>query len=124
MWHNKVKFSGEKCGYTFLPLIMQKKTNKIGPRGRQRQKLNRKMVLIVAASFSCCVMLAIIIFFKTSRVDQSMAAGSTYMVTEDAPVTEMTLDAPVLKTSPQPGPNTLLVRAVKSDVNTGVNDNH
>jgi len=42
-----------------------------------------------------------------------MAAGSTYMVTEDLPTTEMTLDAPLLKTGEGPAPNTLLVRAVK-----------
>jgi hypothetical protein len=123
MWHNDVEFSGEKCVDAFLPFIMQKQNNKISPRGRQRQKLNRKMLLIIA-SFSGCLIVGIIIFFKTSRVDQSMAAGSTYMVTEDAPVIEMTLDAPVLKTSPPAGPNMLLVRAVKYDLNNEVNDNH
>ena len=44
-----------------------------------------------------------------------MASGSTYMVTEDAPVTEMTLEAPVLKSAPEAGPNVLLVRAVKEE---------
>ena len=53
-----------------------------------------------------------------------MAAGGTYMVTEDAPVTEFTLDAPVLKSAPEPAPNTLLVRAVKEEVNTSRGDTH
>ena len=75
------------------------------------------MVLILAASLSGCVIIAIIIFFKTNRVDQSMAAGSTYMVTEEPPVTAFTLEAPILKTGEGPGPNTLLVRAVKNDLN-------
>jgi hypothetical protein len=105
-------------------MIMQKQNNKTSPRTRQRQKLNRKLVLIIAASFGGCMIMGIIIFFKTSRVDQSIAAGSTYMVTEDAPVTEMTLDAPVLKSAQQPDPNMLLVRAVKHDHNNGMNDNH
>ena len=48
-----------------------------------------------------------------------MAAGSTYMVTEEPPVTEMTLDAPLLKTSEAPGPNTLLVRAIKYEQHKG-----
>src|SRR4029079_2401102 len=98
---------------------MQKKTNKFSPRTNQRQKQRRKMVLIVASSFIGCMIAALIIFFKTNRVDQSMAAGSTYMVTEEPPVTEMTLDALILKTSEAPGPNTLLVRAVKHEQHKG-----
>jgi hypothetical protein len=73
------------------------------------------MVLILAASFTGCFVVALLIFFKTSRVDNSMAAGSTFMVTEDAPITDMTLDAPVLKNAPEVGPNVLLVRAVKKE---------
>ena len=77
------------------------------------------MVLIVASSFVGCMIAALIIFFKTNRVDQSMAAGSTYMVTEEAPVTDMTLDAPYLKTSEAPASNMLLVRAVKHEQHKG-----
>ena len=108
----------------FLPLNMQKKNNKIGHRSNQRQKLNRKMILIIAASFMGCMIAALTIFLKTSRVDESRASGNTYMVSEEVPVTEMTLDAPILKSTPEPEPNTLLVRAVKHDKNTGMNANH
>src|SRR6188768_444555 len=103
-------------------MIMQKKNNKIGPRSNQRQKVRRKMVLLVTSSFIGCLIVALIIFFKTNRVDQSMAAGSTYMVTEDLPTTEMTLDAPLLKTGEGPGPNALLVRAVKHSKNVPNNN--
>ena len=53
-----------------------------------------------------------------------MAAGSTYMVTEDAPVTDFTLEAPLLKSAPQVGPNTLMVRAVKEEMKKGPGDTH
>ena len=103
---------------------MQKKNNKIGPRYYQRQKLKRKMVLVGAASFIGCMIVALIIFFKTNRVDQSMAAGSTYMVTEEPPVTDFTLDAPILKKGEGPGENTLLVRAVKHEQKNGFQNKH
>jgi len=68
------------------------------------------------------MIVALIIFFKTNRVDQSMAAGTTYMVTEEPPTTEMTLVAPILKSGEGPGPNAILVRAVKPAKNTTNNN--
>ena len=102
---------------------MQKKNNKISHRSNQRQRLNRKMVLILGASFTGCFLIAILIFFKTSRVDNSMAAGSTFMVTEEAPVTDMTLEAPLLKPNQELVPNVLMVRAIKEEQksSTGLN---
>lgn len=103
---------------------MQKKNSKIGPRSNQRQKLSRKMILILTASFMGCMIVALFIFLKTSRVDESMASGNTFMISEDAPVTEKTLDAPIVKSFPTLGPNTILVKAVKHEVNNNANENH
>ena len=52
-----------------------------------------------------------------------MASGNTFMITEEAPVTEKTLDAPIVKSYPTLGPNTIFVKAVKHDVNNNAHDN-
>lgn len=82
------------------------------------------MILIVAASFIGCMIAALTIFLKTSRVDESMASGNTIMISEEPPVTEFTLEAPIIKTTPPIRPNTLLVRAVKEVRSTNGNDKH
>ena len=52
-----------------------------------------------------------------------MAAGTTFMVTEAAPVTEMTLDAPLVRSTPDAGPNVLLVRELKKEQKDGTGHN-
>ena len=96
---------------------MQKKNKKISPRGRQKQKLNRKIVLVIAATGIACLGIVLTIIISTSRIDKSMAAESIYLVPEQVPVVEKTLDAPVIIDQPHIGPNTILVRALKTEHN-------
>jgi hypothetical protein len=93
---------------------MQKKSNRLQARNRQRQKIARKLVILIAASTLTCMVIGLTIFFHGSRVDDSMAAVNIYTVAEDAPVVDKTLDAPILRQIPVIGPNTVLVRPVKA----------
>jgi hypothetical protein len=94
---------------------MQKKTNRISHHGRQRQKQRRKMILIIGASSIACLAIVLTIFMNTGHVENSQAAANIYTVTDEPPVLEKTLDAPVLKQMPEIGPNTMLVRALKAE---------
>lgn len=96
---------------------MNKKNNKLQHRNKQRQKLSRKTILIITASSLACMSIALTIFFNTVKVEKSMAAVSIYLVTDEIPVVEKTLDAPVIMQFPTIGPNTILVRAVKPETN-------
>ncbi|MCX6276039.1 MAG: hypothetical protein NTV09_12620 [Bacteroidetes bacterium] len=94
---------------------MQKKNNRLKHRTRQRQRLSRKTILILTASSIACMSIALTIFLNTSRVEKSMAAVSVYVVPDEKPVVEMTLDAPVIRQLPVIGPNTILVKALKAE---------
>ena len=102
---------------------MQKKNNRIIHRGKMRQKISRRTILIITASCFTCMIAGLTIFFNTSKVEKSMAA-SVYMVTEEAPTVEKTLDAPVIRQVPAIGPNTIMMRPLKAERNTaGANSN-
>lgn len=94
---------------------MQNKHNRIIQRTRQRQLQRRKMILIIAASGVACMAIVLTILIQTGNVHDSMAAVSIYTVTEEQPVVEKTLDAPVIKQMPVIGPNTIIVKALKSE---------
>lgn len=72
------------------------------------------MVVILTGSCIACMTIALTIFLNTGKVENSMAAVSTYVVPEEHPVVEMTLDAPVIRTVPVIGPNTLIVKNLKA----------
>ncbi|CAN5676911.1 hypothetical protein BH11BAC1_BH11BAC1_19570 [soil metagenome] len=69
-----------------------------------------------------CLSIALTIFFNTSKVEKSMAAVSTYTVTDENPIVEKTLDEPFIKQRPTIGPNTILVRSLKAE--TAVQNHH
>gem|GEM_PF-4968567 len=94
--------------------IMQKKNNRIQKKMRQRQRQTRKMVIILTACFATCMSIALTVFFHSGNVEESQAAVSIYTVVDETPVVEKTLEAPLLRQGPAIGPNTILVRAVKS----------
>jgi hypothetical protein len=62
--------------------------------------------------------IALTIFLNTSKVEKSMAAVSVYVVPDENPVVEMTLDAPVIRQLPVIGPNTVIVKALKTNTQT------
>lgn len=94
---------------------MQKKNNRIKHRARQRQRLSRKTILILTASGIACMSIALTVFLNTSRVEKSMAAVSIYIVPDEKPVVEMTLETPVIRQLPAIGPNTIMAKAVKAE---------
>lgn len=98
---------------------MEKNKGRIQHRFRLRQKLSRRTIIILAASFVTCLTIGITIFINMTRVDSSMADDrsegvATYILEEDVPVTDMTLPAPVVKERPLIGTNTQLMRPVKT----------
>ena len=95
---------------------MKKEKNRI--QQRQRQKMTRKTIIILAAGCMTCMVIILTIFFNMSHVDQSMADNhngpvSIYTVVDEEPIIVKTLDAPVVKQMPLIGPNTQLVRNMK-----------
>ena len=87
-------------------------------RGRQRQKLRHRMILIITATAMACVVIIITVILNTGNVDESTAAVSIYTVIDENPVTEKTLDEPVIKQLPTIGPNTVFVRPIKTVLKT------
>ncbi len=95
---------------------MKRKEGRI--KQRQRQKMSRKTVIVIAASCMICMVIGLTIFFNMSHVDKSMAdnhsgAVNIFTIVDEEPVVIKTLDAPVVKQMPVIGPNTQLVRSVK-----------
>lgn len=64
--------------------------------------------------------IALTIFMNTSRVDNTMAAANVYVVPDENPVVDMTLDAPVIRQIPVIGPNTMIVKTVKAETQVAV----
>ena len=84
-------------------------------RGKQRQKLRHRMILMLTAAAMACVVIVITVILQTGNVDESTAAVSIYTVIDENPVTEMTLEEPVRKQLPTIGPNTIFVRPIKTE---------
>ena len=91
---------------------MQKKNKRL--KQRQRQRLSRKMVLLISTSGIACLAIALTIFFHTGKVEKSMAAANLYLVPDEKPVVDMTLEAPVIRDIPTIGPNTILAKTMKA----------
>ena len=106
---------------------MKKKRSRI--QQRQRQKMSRRTVVVIAASCMTCMVIGLTIFFNMSRVDKSMADNhngtvTMYTVTDEEPVIVKTLEAPVVKQMPVIGSTTQLVRSVKVDRNAQQNNHN
>src|SRR5262245_16873277 len=87
-------------------------------RSKQRQKLRRRTILIVAASFVLLLTASLTIFFHFSNIDRSTAGtgqgfSGQYLIEEQTFVTDMTLPEPLVSAKPAPGKNVLMVRPIK-----------
>lgn len=94
-----------------------KKTSRIRNRTRQRQKMSRRTVILIAAS--CFVMMGVglTVFFNLTQVDQTRAKeGHTYnviMVPDVKLVNEKVISAPFLDPRLSNDPNAIYIRQVK-----------
>ena len=97
---------------------MSKKGNRVGQKNRQRQKMSRRMILIVASS---CALLfgGITAVVHFASVEDSKAQGEQEAtVLLDLPqafTTDMSLPAPLVLPNRHAGQHTILIRKIVTD---------
>ena len=96
---------------------MQRKNGRLHARTRQRQKLSRRTVIIIAASCMTCLVIGFTIFFNMSHVEKTMAKQGPpvkeYIMEEQNYTDAMTLPAPVIVKRPTINGSTQMMKPVK-----------
>ncbi|MCX6276037.1 MAG: hypothetical protein NTV09_12610 [Bacteroidetes bacterium] len=105
---------------------MKKKQSRIRHHARQRQKMSRRTVMVIAASCMTCAIVGLTIFFNMSRVDKSMADTRNQpvkilMIEDEEPVTVKNQPVAIVKPTQIIDANTQIVRSPKV-VNTNAQD--
>src|SRR6185436_19394812 len=98
------------------------KQSRIKTSGRQRQKLSRRTIIILAASGILLLTGGLTLFFNLTQVDRSTAKSTQgftgeYMISEQVFITDKSIPEPILRTELPPGPDILQTRPIKPSVN-------
>ncbi|MBK7850675.1 MAG: hypothetical protein IPJ66_05875 [Bacteroidetes bacterium] len=93
------------------------KKKMINFRTRQRQRMSRRMVIILSASFFLLICIGVTLFFNFSQSGKSSAkSGAEIQVLiapEFQPMNEKTMDAPFVDSRLSNNPNTIYIRKAK-----------
>src|SRR6267154_1933215 len=91
-----------------------KKSNNPQTKQRQRQKVSRKIIIIIGACSLLFIVIGLTIFFNISHVDQTDASDNHLIIDDEQTFTiEKTIEAPVIAQRPTMNSNTVFAKKVK-----------